>query len=111
MFTTAALTFFYLAGSPVYLACDLQEGATATSITLTIVEDDQTVTLVQNHSGRTISKRSIFSPSEVKIPDDESIWIVDRTTLGIKRIVKIGTARWEDIGQCRLVETPPKRAF
>lgn len=99
------------AATPTYLACTLQDGATATSVALTVDEPDQSVTVEQQTTGRAIRRRAIFSPTEVRIPDEPSTWIVDRVNLGLQRIVTFSDKQFVDRGQCKVLAAPAKRAF
>ena len=99
------------AGPPAYLSCTLNEGETAQAIDLTIDERSQSVTIDQKTTGRIVSKKAVFSPSIVKVPDDEATWSIDRVTLELRREVVIGEKRWNDVGKCKLADVPLKRAF
>lgn len=98
-------------GSPTYLSCSLQDGDAQTAVDLTIDEAAQSVTIDQKTTGRLVSRAAVFSPTEVRIPDDPSTWVVDRVTLALQRVVKFSDQQFVDQGKCKVLPTPAKRAF
>lgn len=98
-------------GTPAYLACTLQDGDTATSVALTVDESGQSATIDQQTTGRVVRRRAIFSPTEVRIPDEPSTWVVDRVSLALQRIVTFSDKQFVDRGQCKVLSAPSKRAF
>lgn len=98
-------------GSPTYLSCNLKEGSTTQAIALTVDESRQAVTIHQKNTERVVTGRAVFTPETVTLPDGESTWAIDRVTLELSRVVVIGDQSWNDMGQCKLAETPAKRVF
>jgi hypothetical protein len=106
-----ALIAALAASAPTYLSCTLQDGETKTLVDLTVDEVAQNVTIEQKTTGRLVSRAAVFSPTEVRVPDQPSTWVVDRVTLALQRVVKFSNQQFVDHGQCKVSTTPAKRAF
>lgn len=105
------LSFMLALAAPVYLSCTLQEGEHEQAVDLAIDEPNQSVTVTQKTTGRVFRRKSVFTPSEVSIPDEVSVWTIDRTNLKFRRDTTIGDKQFVDHGSCSLVPEPEKRAF
>lgn len=111
LLATAALIGTPAFAAPTYLECTLANGDWSLPVELSVDEDNQQAVIAITKTNTVDTRRALFSPSEVKIFDKESTWIVDRSTLSIKREVVIGDRHSFDTGKCRLKPAPAKRAF
>jgi len=97
------------AATPVYLTCTITPpDAAAFATDLALDEANQLATISQ-HTGRVAVRQAVYSPEEVRIPDDAQIWTVSRVDLTIRRSFTF-TASIET-GKCVLKPSPTKRAF
>ncbi len=80
-------------------------------VDVTLDETEQRAIVTLPSTGRSVTLRALFSPIEVRIPDDESTWIVDRVKLAFHRVMVIGDRRWDEPGKCSIKPAPAKRAF
>lgn len=99
------------ASTPTYLSCTLGRGSDQERVEINASEADASATVVQPTASRTVRRAAVFSPTDVRIPDAEITWIVDRVTLKLKQVVAFGTYRNEHEGQCEVKPAPAKRAF
>jgi hypothetical protein len=98
-------------GQPVYLTCSIMENATPTVVDFAVDEAGQRVTIHQTGTGRVVTRSAVFSPTSVNVPDDLSVWTLDRVSLEARRQTTIGDKTWDHKGACKIADTPPKRAF
>lgn len=106
---------FVLAGaaaaSPVYLACPLQREAGPLVIDVVVNEPVQEVT-ISVPGGRTVTRKALFTPSEVRMTDDQTTWIFNRVDLSFQHILSFMPASDPgDTGKCSLKPAPTERAF
>lgn len=94
--------------SPVYLTCEMIEGATPTTVSLAIDEGNQRVT-IGLQTGRTVTRPALFSETEVKVQDEEMTWVVSRVDMTIRRTLTFTPD--VDRGTCKKASAPPARAF
>ena len=97
-------------GAPTYLACSVDQEGVPLAVEVVADEASQRAT-ISLPSGRVVTRSALFSPTEVKVLDEMSTWVVDRVHLGFKRIVVIGEKTWIDSGRCQVSPAPAKRAF
>lgn len=96
---------------PVYLQCELgKEEPFPVEITADEANGTAIINLVS--TGRIVRRTAIFSSGMVTIPDEPTVWVIDRVDLKIRRKMNFMPA--SDPGQtgtCKVVEPPEKRAF
>lgn len=97
--------------APTYLACTLDQSSTQLPVDVTVDEDGQRAIITLPTTGRMVTRRAAFSPTEVSIPDDETTWVVNRTNLTFQRIIDIAGKRSAYAGTCAVKPAPAKRAF
>lgn len=99
-------------GGPVYLACTLKNGDGEIAVDVTADEANQTAAVTILRTGRAVTRRALFSPEKVTIPDDNGMtWSVDRVNLNFDRVIVIGDYRSTETGRCSVKPQPQKRAF
>lgn len=97
--------------APVYLACTVQQGSGPIAVEITADEADQRAIVLLPGTGRVVTRKALFSPTEVNILDDETTWVVDRVSLNITRRFDLGDHHSAYPGKCAIKPAPPKRAF
>lgn len=109
LFLLLAIASAPASAAPTYLSCVAQQGQ---PLPVNIVADEQGQTAtVELPSGRIVRRPAVFSPTEVRILDEETTWIVDRVKLGFQRVVSIGDHTSVYPGTCAVGKAPPQRAF
>jgi hypothetical protein len=88
---------------PVYLLCPF-----ATPIEITVDEAQSAVMFRNPTTGSARNYLANFGPQEVRFGDDLLAYVLDRTTLMMRRTIRM--LRETDTTTCKLVPTP-KRAF
>ena len=97
------------AASPTYLACSIDQAGE--NLTVEIVADEASRrAIVSLPSGRVVERVAVFSPTSVRIDDEPTVWIIDRSNLSITRTVNIREPRTYN-GKCEVKPAPEKRAF
>lgn len=97
--------------APVYLRCEFVRDDGNIEIEFAVDEPNQLVTIALP-SGRVVTRRGLFGPSEVRIPDQPSVWTIDRVNLTLRRTFDFRPASDAgESGKCKIKDKPPKRAF
>lgn len=104
------LWMLLVATAPTYLSCTLRQEDQPLTVEIAVNETAQQAT-VKLPSGRTVTRQAAISPTSVRILDAETVWTVDRVSLGFGREVKIGDRASTYTGTCTVLPTPAKRAF
>ncbi|WP_157222357.1 hypothetical protein [Novosphingobium sp. AP12] len=97
--------------APTYLRCVNTDGEWSLEVEMSLDERGRAATIVMPSLGRVVSRNALFSPEEVRIFDEESVWVIDRVTLDLRRDVTIGDKKSTTSGKCQLKPAPAKRAF
>lgn len=98
------------ASAPVYLTCMLNENGTPLGVNVMVDEADQRAT-IDLETGYAVTRDAVISQTTVRIPDAESTWTIDRSSLALSRRVTVGEKQWMDSGKCEVKPAPAKRAF
>jgi hypothetical protein len=93
------------AGAVTYLSCSFPGNPT---IDVTMDEANSRATVHVPRSGKTFAFNASFGPEEVRFENDLLSYIISRTTLEIRRVIR--SIRSEDVGVCT-VKTAPVRKF
>lgn len=96
--------------APTYLTCVVDQGATESTVEITVDESEQRATVYLPATGRMVTRKALFSPKDVTIPDDASTWSINRVDLTMRRTYNFGEQS-SDPGKCALMPAPAKRAF
>ena len=96
---------------PTYLTCVANQEGGPIAVEITANEAEQQAIVALPETGRVVTRRAMFSPSEVKIFDQESLWVINRVDLSFKRIFTIGDHSSTSPGACKIAPEPAKRAF
>jgi hypothetical protein len=98
---------------PTYLTCELaREEGGPLAVDVAVDEANQQVTIALPSTGRVVTRRALFSPTEVTVPDQPVTWRVSRVDLTFGR--KFDFMPAGDVGEtgrCQLKAAPAKRAF
>lgn len=98
---------------PIYLTCELarQEGGPL-AVDVAVDEANQQVTIALPSTGRVITKRALFSPTEILVPDEPTTWRFNRVDLSFERKFDFRPSTDAgETGRCQLKPAPAKRAF
>lgn len=96
---------------PVYLTCQLKQETGLLPAEIAVDEANQKVT-IGLPSGRTVTRNGLFSPTEIKVMDDQTTWVIDRVSPSVRRTFAFMPADDAgEFGKCALKPTPEKRAF
>jgi len=99
------------APAPTYLACELSQEGGKLSVDVAVDEPNQQVTIALP-TGRTVTRRALFSPSEVRALDDQQTWLINRVDLSFGRTFAfMPEGDPGESGVCRVKVAPAKRAF
>jgi hypothetical protein len=97
---------------PVYLSCQLKQEERSLPVDIAVDESNQQVTVALPTTGRTVTRRAIFSPADVVVPDDNMTWTIDRVHLAFKRTLHfMPKSDPGELGDCKIKPAPAARAF
>lgn len=101
------------AAGPTYLTCELarQEGGPL-AVDVAVDEANQQVTLSLPSTGRVVTRRALFSPTDIMVPDSPETWRISRVDLSFGRKFDFRpTGDAGETGRCQVKPAPAKRAF
>lgn len=100
------------ATTPVYLDCTVpRAGAAPFKVEVALDEANQRATIALD-TGRVVVRPAVFSPDQVKVPDEEATWTISRVDLRIHRALSFMPAGSPgETGSCTIKPEPAKRAF
>lgn len=104
------------AAEPVYLSCHIDmdpdhPGGEQLPVEISADEPGQKAIIALPTTGRVVTRQALFSPTEVKTFDAESLWIINREDLSMQRRVTIGDTTLVSHGRCTVKPAPKQRAF
>lgn len=94
---------------PTYLNCYLEQGGGHLPVEVVTDEANQRAT-VSLPSGRVVQRIAVFTPTEVRVSDDQMVWKIDRVSLEFQRVTTIQTEHIE-VGKCEVKPVPADRVF
>ncbi len=96
---------------PTYLVCQLVQETGLIPVEIALDEDNQKVT-IGLPSGRTVSRDGLFGPTEIKVVDDQTTWIINRVSSSLRRTFAfMPLSDPGEHGECAVKAAPAKRAF
>lgn len=99
------------APAPTYLICEWTNDRGTWQADVALDEANQRATIGLS-TGHTVTRPALFSPSEVKVPDEPNTWVFSRTDLTFHRTVSFRPGdTGGDTGTCKIKPVPAERAF
>lgn len=98
------------AAAPTYLTCYIEQDGERLPVEIAADEDNRRAT-VSLKTGRIVERLAQFTPAELRIVDQQSLWVVDRADLDFQRVVTIGDHQSTNYGKCAMKPAPAERAF
>ncbi len=99
------------AGGPTYLSCEWKSEKESARADVSLDEANQRA-VIAIEGGRVSTRPALFTPTEVLVVDEPMTWSFSRTDLTFRRTFSFMPASDPgNVGVCKLVPAPAKRAF